>query len=199
LILPGQKDFVSAADFNVPEIRSSPCMIVQVDVALLPLRWLLMGMGPAGMAAQTLPKSDILDKQLAGSAALMFLGVNPMLQALIRALMQNFRALADAVLRKPPQGVWGIVKDSITRPYEIGWDLAKIEVEIMLLTAQIQSFAANSRAVLATAGVESALPGAGISFYFGGMKGWEDKSVDTPDKIPVLDKFTPPKPFTTGG
>jgi hypothetical protein len=206
LYLPGYEDFKGDPDcFNDPTIRSAPVMMIQVDAALLPLRWMLAASGGMAGAAFTLPKSNVLDRQFAGSAALMFLGVNPLLQALLKSLAGNFRALATAMTRKPPTTAWAFIEDSYVRPFEVGWDLVKVEAEMMLLISTIRTLAMQSRAVLATAGVEAALPGAGIAAYFGAIKSWADESKtsadgkveEPPDRMPGLRSL--PKPYTTGG
>jgi hypothetical protein len=177
LTFPGHGEFEADPQcFNDPTIRSAPVMLIQIDAALLPLRWMLSGMAGVGAITSALPKSDVLDRQFAGSAALMFLGVNPILQALLKSLAGNFRALANAVTRRAPTGIWASIGDTVTRPYEIGWDLAKVEAEMMVLIPTIQALVGQSRGVLATVGVEAALPGAGIAAYFGLIKSWADES-----------------------
>ena len=217
LYFPGHEDFdANPQCFNDPSILSAPTMLIQADAALLPLRWILPG-------AAALPAADVLDRQIAGSAALMFLGVNPLLQALLKSLASNFRALVTAATHKPPTTTWGLIEDSVTRPLEVAWNLEKIEAEMMFLLPSIQTLVCQSRGVLATWGVEAALPGAGLAVYYqhnqelgereqggaagpdeGGSRdrarrdrrkrGWARSG---PSSAPRT--IDPPKPFTTGG
>ncbi len=194
-LLPGAHDFTTPDDFNEHGL-ASPTVIINVDAALLPLRWLMRGMPGLQVAAELLPESAAMDRQIAGSAAAMFLGVNPSLYATLRDIFHNFKDLAHIAFAPPPSGFLANLEDSVTRPAQMFWDLTKIEVEMAMLMARLQSVATMSRAVLFSAGVESALPGVGISAYFGAVRGWTNVGAATPHMVNAVDSHMP-KPFTT--